>query len=318
MITYTIRRILWVVPVLWAVATITFLLMHAVPGGPFTEDKSKPESVIQAQERRYHFNDSLYQQYGYYLRNIVQGDLGISTRGDHQVTEIIRRTWFVTFQLGLLAFLVAASVGLVLGTLSALNHNGPLDYLGVGFATLFASVPSFILGAFLAVLFAVNIQIFKLSGWGGPLQPADIFSSAAYDWRKVVLPVVALAALSAAYIARVTRASVLEVMNTDYIRTARAKGLRERSVVLRHTIKNALIPVLTVMGPLFAILVTGSFIIETMFSIPGLGRETINAVTARDYNVIMGTTLVFALVVTLANLTVDLAYAVVDPRIRYS
>jgi oligopeptide transport system permease protein len=158
---------------------------------------------------------------------------------------------------------------------------------------------------------------FKLLGWGGPLQASDIFDPSVYDWRKIVIPVVAISTLSAAYIARVTRASVLEVLNQDYIRTARAKGLREQRVVLQHAMKNALVPVLTIMGPIFATLISGSFIIETMFSIPGLGRESINAIVRRDYGMIMGTTLFFALIVVLANLVVDLLYAAVDPRIRY-
>jgi oligopeptide transport system permease protein len=167
------------------------------------------------------------------------------------------------------------------------------------------------------VLLAVNWQIFKVLGWGGPLRIQDVFDTSVYDWRKMVLPVIAVGALPAAYIARVTRASVLEVLNQDYIRTARAKGLREGRVVLRHTLKNALIPVLTVMGPIAANLVTGSFIIETMFGIPGVGKESIDAVVRRDYQVILGTTLFYTLIVTMANLAVDLAYAAVDPRIRY-
>ncbi len=317
MAAYTIRRVLWVIPVLWAVATITFFLMHAVPGGPFTQDKKVPPAVEAALERRYHLDQPLYKQYGLYLWDASHGDLGLSFQGDQDVTEIIRRTFFVTAQLGIMGLIVAVVLGMTLGTLSALNHNGPLDYIGVGFATIGASMPSFIVGSFLALFFAIDLGWFKLLGWGGPLQLSDVFTSSAYDWRKCVIPVIAISALPAAYIARVTRASVLEVLNQDYIRTARAKGLRETRVVTRHTIKNALIPVLTVMGPIAANLITGSFIIETMFSIPGLGRETINAIVRRDYATIMGTTLFFTLIVTMANLLVDLAYAAVDPRIRY-
>jgi len=317
MTAYVIRRVLWVIPVLWAVATITFLLMHAVPGGPFTQDKSLPPAVNEALERRYHFDEPLWQQYGHYLVNLTKGDLGLSVSNNQEVSSVVRRTFFVTAQLGLLSLIVAVAMGMTLGTLAALNHNGPLDYLGVAFATVGASVPNFILGAFISIVFAVQLGWFKLSGWGGPLEWGDVFDLGAYHWDKMVLPVVALSALPASYIARVTRASVLEVLNQDYIRTARAKGLRETTIVLRHTIKNALIPVLTVMGPIAANLVTGSFIIERMFAIPGLGLETIRAVIARDYNTIMGTTLFFTLVITLANLIVDLSYAVVDPRIRY-
>ncbi len=314
---YALRRILWVIPVLWAVATITFFLMHAIPGGPFTEDKTRPPAVEAALERRYGLNDPVWKQYTNYIADAASGDLGISFQGDRNVNELLRDGFFVTAQLGLLGTLFAIVVGMTLGTVSALNHNGPLDYLGVVFATIGAAVPSFVMGAFLAIIFGVQLGWLKLLGWGGPLHPEDIFQSSSYDWRLVIIPVIAVSTLPAAFIARVTRASVLEVLNQDYIRTARAKGLREQRVILRHTIKNALIPVLTVLGPISATLVTGSFIVETMFGIPGVGREFVQAVARRDYGMIMGSALFFTLVVTLANLAVDLLYAVVDPRIRY-
>ncbi len=317
MLAYTLRRILLLIPVLWAVATITFILMHAVPGGPLTPEKDRPPALQAALERRYNLDKPLYRQYTTYLLNLVRGDLGISFDGDREVSEVIRRTFFVTAQVGLLGFIVAVVVGMTLGTVSALNHNGPLDYAGVFLATVGASVPSFIMGSFLAVVFAVNLGWFKLLGWGGPLDWSEVFQASAYDWRKVVIPVIAVSTLPAAYIARVTRASVLEVLGQDYIRTARAKGLAERRVVLGHAIKNAMIPVLTLLGPTFAVLVSGSFIVETMFSIPGLGRESITAITRRDYGMIMGTTIFFAFLVSVANLVVDLTYAAVDPRIRY-
>jgi oligopeptide transport system permease protein len=186
------------------------------------------------------------------------------------------------------------------------------------FATLGASVPHFVLAAFLVIVFSVNLGWFDQLGWGGPEKASDLLNPSAYDYRKMVLPVVALGALPAAYIARVTRASVLEVLNQDYVRTARAKGLRERRVILGHTVKNALIPVLTVLGPIAALLVSGSFIIESMFNISGIGREYVFAVQQRDYGLIMGTTLFFALIVSVITLIVDLLYAVADPRIRYS
>ncbi len=318
MLAYTIRRLLWAIPVLWAIATITFLLMHAVPGGPFTQDKTLPPATQAALNRRYNLDEPLPKQYVLYLWNGMQGDLGLSVKGDQEVSDVVRRTFFVTAQLGALGFLLAVLVGMTLGTLSALNHNGPLDYLGVAFATIGASVPHFIMGAFLVIVFAVQLSWLDVLGWGGPLKVGQITDLGVYDYRKLIIPVVAVSTLPAAFIARITRASVLEVLSQDYIRTARAKGLRERRGVLRHTIKNAMIPVLTLMGPLFAGLVTGSFIIETMFGIPGLGRESIRAVIARDYNVIMGTTLLFTFIVVMSNLFVDLMYAVVDPRIRYS
>jgi oligopeptide transport system permease protein len=317
MTAYTIRRILWVIPVLWAVATITFLLMHAVPGGPFTQDKALPPAVNEALNRRYHLDQPIWKQYGLYLWDTSHGDLGLSFQGDRNVSDLLRDGFFVTAQLGILGFLLAAAVGLVLGTLAALNQNGPLDYIGVIFASIGASVPNFIMGAFLVIIFVVDLHWLDALGWGGPSNYHQIFQSSAYNWHKIVIPVISVSVLPAALMAGIARASVLEVLSQDYIRTARAKGLQESRVVLRHTIKNAMIPVLTVMGPTFAALVTGSFIIETMFGIPGIGRGFVTAVERRDYAMIMGTTLFYTAVVTFANLLVDLAYAVVDPRIRY-
>ena len=315
---YIVRRILWMIPVLWAVATNTFLLMHAVPGGPFSQDKQVPQSILDALNRRYHLDQPLWRQYLTYLWNLLHGDLGLSFRGDRDVSELISRGFFVTAQLGIIAFLVAAVVGMTLGVLSALNQNGPLDYIGVFFATVGASVPNFVAATFLIIFFAINLHWFKIVGWGGPIEWHNTFDPSAWALRKMVLPVIALGVLPAAYIARITRASMLEVLHQDYIRTARSKGLEEYVVLLRHAIKNAMIPVLTIMGPIFAALVTGSFIIENIFSIPGVGRAFVDAVQSRDYAMIMGTTLFYATLVAVANLAVDLMYAVVDPRIRYT
>lgn len=318
MASYTLRRVLWIIPVLWVIATLTFLLMQAVPGGPFDSEKTRPAAQERALQEKYGLDEPVYQQYGKYMFNLAQFDLGISFRQQERpVSEIIRGAGFISLQIAVLSLILAVTLGMTLGTMSALQHNGPLDYAGVLFATIGASVPHFILAAFLVIVFAVNLGWLDTLEWGGPERIGDIFDPSVYRWRKMVLPVVALSMLPAAYIARVTRASMLEVLNQDYIRTARAKGLSEYHVVLRHTMKNSLIPVLTVIGPIAALLISGSFIIETMFGIAGIGRESIRAVQARDYGLIMGTTLFFALVVTLSNLVVDLLYAVVDPRIRY-
>jgi len=302
---YVIRRVLWTIPVLWAVATVTFFLMHAVPGGPFDRDKPLTPAVRANLERRYGFDDPLPQQYVHYLTNLVQGDLGISTRSQRDVTTIIREGLTVSAQLGALAFVFATVFGGTMGVIAALNRNRMGDYLGVFVATVGSAMPNFILATFLVIIFSVQLGWTDVLGWefGNP--------------RKMILPVVSLGMLPAAYIARITRASMLEVLGQDYIRTARAKGLAEWVVIVRHTVKNAMVPVLTVLGPIFAVLVTGSFIIEQSFAINGVGRHFVSAVTERDYGVIMGTTLFFALVVAIANLIVDLLYAVVDPRIRF-
>ena len=318
MTTFVIRRLLWTIPVLWAVATITFLLMHAVPGGPFTQEKDLPEAIELALARRYNLDKSLPEQYGLYMWNLVHGDMGLSFRGDQDVADLISQGFFITAQLGVLGFGFAVVLGMGLGILSALNQNGPGDYLGVVFATLGASLPSFILASFLIIIFSIQLGWVGTLGWGGPGDPGDIFNFSEYDPKRMILPVIAVSVLPAAFMARVTRAALLEVLRQDYIRTAKSKGLAERTVIMRHALKNAMIPVLTLMGPLAANLVTGSFIIETTFQIPGIGRGFVDAVVRRDYAMIMGTTIFYAAVVAMANLVVDLMYGAVDPRIRYN
>ncbi len=315
---FILRRLLWTIPVLWAVATITFVLMHAVPGGPFTQEKSLPPAIELALARRYNLDKPLPQQYALYLWDMLHGDLGLSFRGDRDVSELIGRGFFVTAQLGLLGFVVATVLGMLLGIVSALNQNGPGDYLGVFFATVGASLPNFILASFLIVIFAIKLGWVGVLGWGGPSEWGDVLDGEAWRPKQMVLPVVAVSVLPAAYIARVTRAGLLEVMRQDYIRTAYAKGLDQRVVVMRHAVKNGMIPVLTLMGPIAANLITGSFIIETTFQIPGVGRAFVDAVVRRDYAMIMGSTIFYAAIVAIANLIVDVLYAVVDPRIRYS
>ncbi len=305
MFAYIVRRLLWMIPLLWAVATVTFLLMHAVPGGPFDREKEVPPSVRRNLEARYGLDKPLYEQYGDYLWGLLRGDLGISYRNNREVSSIIREGFSVSFQVGLFAFVFATGVGMTLGIVSALNRNGIMDYVGVFFATAGAAMPNFILATFLVIIFSVQLGWFDVLGWE------------LGNYRKMVLPVVSLATLPAAYIARVTRASMIEVLQQDYIRTARSKGLRETTIVVRHAVKNAMIPVLTVLGPIFAILVTGSFIIERTFQINGIGRRFVDGVFVRDYGIIMGTTLFYAAVVAVANLVVDILYAYVDPRIRY-
>jgi len=302
---YVIRRILWMIPLLWAVATVTFFLMHAVEGGPFDREKELPANVLANLEKKYNLDEPLLVQYGLYLKGLVQGDLGLSFENNREVATIIREGFEVSAQLGGIAFLYALAFGMSLGVIAALNQNRLGDYLGVFFATIGTALPNFIMATFLVIIFSVELGWFDVIGWE--------FG----NYRKMVLPVVALGTLPAAYIARITRASVLEVLRQDYIRTARAKGLAEWWVLTRHTIRNAMVPILTVLGPIFAFLVTGSFIVERVFAINGVGRHFVDAVFVRDYGVIMGTTIFYAVIVAVANLIVDILYAVADPRIRY-
>jgi oligopeptide transport system permease protein len=302
---YVIRRILWLIPLLWAVATVTFFLMHAVEGGPFDREKELPPAVLANLEKKYNLDEPILVQYGLYLKGLVQGDLGLSFENSREVTTIIREGFVVSVQLGAVAFVYAIVFGMTMGIIAALNQNRMGDYLGVFFATIGTALPNFIMATFLVIIFSVKLGWFDVLGWE--------FG----NYRKMVLPVLALGTLPAAYIARITRASILEVLRQDYIRTARAKGLAEWWVLTRHTIKNAMVPILTVLGPIFAFLVTGSFIVERVFAINGVGRHFVDAVFVRDYGVIMGTTLFYAVIVAVANLVVDILYAVADPRIRY-
>jgi oligopeptide transport system permease protein len=312
---YVIRRLLWLVPVLFFVSIVTFVLMHSIEGGPWDEERPLPPRVVEALDRKYGLDKPVWQQYLSFAGNALQGDLGISyTRQDKPVTEIILTGLRVTAVLGLCSLALAVVVGVSLGVLSALHRNGVIDYLSVLWASAGSAVPAFVLAVFLIYIFGVKLHWLPTFGW-------DLRHGVVPGWlprlEQMVLPVITLAALPTAYLARVTRASLLEVLNQDYMRTARAKGLGAWRVMLRHALPNASIPILTLIGPLTAGLVTGSFIVEQIYSVPGTGRLFVQSISARDYGLIMGTTLFYAVVVAMANLAVDVAYAFVNPRIRY-
>jgi oligopeptide transport system permease protein len=302
---FILRRLLWLVVVLLVVSFITFILMHLVPGGPWDRDKQLAPQVIANLNAKYGLDKPFIVQYGNYLWGILHGDLGVSyTYQDRGVTDIILQGLPKTATLGVLAFILAIILGLPLGVAAALRQNSGIDYVSVLFSTIFASIPAFVLGILMMIVFSVYLHWLPTGGWTSV--------------SSVVMPVIALAALPGAYIARITRASILEVSRQDYVRTARAKGIPQQIVIVRHILRNALIPVLTITGPEFATLVTGSFIIETLFSIPGIGRLFVNGVFQRDYGLIMGSILFYTFVIALVNLIVDILYAAVDPRIRYS
>jgi oligopeptide transport system permease protein len=304
MVSYITRRIFWTVPVLLFISTVTFVLMHETPGGPWDASKKLPQDAVDNIEHQYGLDESLVRQYGSYLLGLMRGDLGVSFYDNNRpVREILADKIPVSLTLGLLALGVSVAAGVSLGVLSALRRNRWLDYASVGFATAGASIPSFILGMLLLIVFAGQLHWLPSYGWGTP--------------KQAILPVITLSALPAAYIARVTRASVLEAMEHDYVRTARAKGLGEPTVAARHILRNAMIPVLTVIGPIGAFLVTGSFIVEWLFGIPGVGYTFVDSIGNNDYGLIMGIALFYATVIVAANLIVDVAYAFLDPRIRY-
>jgi oligopeptide transport system permease protein len=301
---YVIRRLLWMILVLFFIAFITFVLMHAVPGGPWDRDKELAPQVVENLNRKYGLDKGYWEQFGNYIWNAVQGDLGLSyTYQSRNVTDIIMQGLPITATLGIVAFILAILIGIPLGITAALKQNSIIDYISVIFATIFASIPGFVLGIFLMIIFAVKLHWFPTGGWG--------------SLGQIIMPAFALAALPAAYIARISRASMLDVIRQDYVRTARSKGLAERVVLVRHALRNAMIPVITIAGPELAALISGSFIIESLFSIPGIGRLFVQGVFQRDYGLIMGTVLFYAFLVAVVNLAVDVLYAVIDPRIRY-
>lgn len=302
---YFFKRLLQGVPVLLVVATVTFLLMHAVPGGPFDRDKKLPPEIMANIEAKYHLDKPVWQQYLLYLGQVVRGDLGPSYKYiGRDVSDIIRDTFPVSLTLGLCAVLVTLVLGIPAGVLSAARQNSVWDRSCIFIATLGISLPSFVLGALLILIFSHQLHLLPPALWEGP--------------RHIILPALALGAGFAGYIARLTRSTILEVMATDYIRTARAKGLSETTVLIKHALRNSLSPIVSVMGPLTAGLITGSFVIEYIFSIPGMGNYFITAVTNRDYPLIMGVTLVYAVLIVLANIFVDLIYMKLDPRVVLS
>jgi oligopeptide transport system permease protein len=303
MIFLLLKRSVHALIVLWAVATLTFVLLRLAPGGPFDSERKLPPEILANLEAKYHLNEPWAQQYVRYLAGIVRGDLGPSYKYlDRGVTEIIADTLPTSALLGALAVLFALLVSFPIGLLAAYYRDSILDRFCIFLATLGISLPNFILGALLIWSLALQLGWFQAGRWD--------------DWSSAVLPTITLGAAPAAYLVALLRSTLIETLGEDFVRTARAKGLRESAVIVKHTLGNSLIPVLTVMGPLIAALVTGSFVVEYVFAIPGMGRFFITAVTDRDYPLIMGVTLLYTAILVGANFLVDVLYGYVDPRIR--
>lgn len=312
LVLYVIRRLLWMIPVVFFVIVITFTLMHLAQGGPWDKAGGRQLSqvIVDNLNKKYGLDKPVFQQFLLYLWNVLHFDFGLSFQYQGKsVTQLIAEGFPYTATIGVLAFLVIVPVGVSLGVIAALRQNSRVDYMTMGFATFAASFPNFVVGALMVVLFSV--LAYKATG-GNFFLPAGGF---ALD-DHLLMPVITLALLPTAYTARLTRASTLETIRQDYIRTAWAKGLPERLVVIRHVLKNSLIPVVTTLGPTFAFLVTGSVIVETVFNIPGIGRAFVVAVTSRDYPMILGTTVLFSVIIATANLIVDVLYVFIDPRVR--
>lgn len=297
------RRLLAMVAVLLGVVTLTFFVNRLAPGGPFDRDRKVPPAIEAALLQRYHLDDPLWKQYGAYLRDIAHGDLGISFKyRDRSVREILAQTLPVSFTLGAVAFLVAAVTGVWVGVVAATRPGSAAD-LAVRLLALGAiSVPTFVTGPAAVLLFALTLGLFPVGGWGRP--------------EHIVLPALVLAAPYVAYVARLMRGSLLEVLGQDFIRTARAKGLSERRVVYGHALKVAILPVVSFLGPLAANLLTGSLIVEYVFQIPGMGGFFVNSVLNSDYFLLGGVVIVYCALLVGMNLLVDVAYTLLDPRVK--
>ena len=310
MLRYTLERLVWLIPTLLAISLITFLIMHAVPGSPLDDEVERnplPPEVRAQMAKRYGLDKPLVVQYVLFLKNALRGDFGVSyLYKTRTVTDIIKDHLPKSIHLGVLAMTFAVVGGLTLGIVAAINQNGPADYAASMLAMLSISLPSFVMAVFAIVIFTFWLHLLPTGGWSD--------SNPKY-W---ILPAVTLGLGPLAVIARYTRSSIVEVISSDYVRTARAKGLRERRVVIVHVVKNGLIPVITILGPLFAGIATGSYFVEALFRVPGLGRFFVLSMTNRDYSVIMAVVLLYGAFLAVMNLIVDLLYAVVDPRIRYS
>jgi ABC-type dipeptide/oligopeptide/nickel transport system permease component len=305
---YAAYRIVWLVPTLLAMALVTFLVMHATPGSPLDPvaegANPLPPEAQKNLARAYGLDRPLWEQFAIFVVKAARGDFGQSfVYKTRTVLEIMAETFPVSLFLGGMALALAVAGGVTLGILAAVYQNRSWDYVSVSLATVGVSVPNFVLAVFLIVLFSFVIPLFPTGGWAAPR-----------DW---VLPTVTLALAPMGIIARFTRSSMIEVIRSDYVRTARAKGLNEQPIVLKHVLKNALIPVVTLLGPMFAAVGTGSFFVESIFRVPGMGRFFVLSMTGRDYPMIMAVVLIYGAFLAVMNLVVDLLYGALDPRIRY-
>ncbi|MGR6129230.1 ABC transporter permease [Paenibacillus sp. SER-28] len=301
---YILKRLFTMFITLWIIVTLTFIIMHIIPGDPFSNDsKTIPEAVLQNMRARYNLDKPLAVQYVLYLKNLLVLDMGPSIQSKTtDVNMLIARGFPPSALLGIQSIVVAIITGISLGTLAALHHNRPLDYISMFIAIVGISVPSFILAPLLIKYVAVQWHLLPVASWG--------------TWQHTVLPSLALAVSPLAVIARFMRTSMLEVMHEEYIRTAKAKGLSSWAVVLRHGLRNALIPVLSFIGPLFASVITGTFVVEKIFAIPGIGKYFVDSIFNRDYPVIMGTTIFYSAILVVTLFLIDISYRLVDPRIK--
>ena len=299
---YVVKRILLAILTVLIICAITFFTMHAVPGGPFNREKALSEATVAALNARYGLDKPVFEQFLLYMQGILRGDFGVSLKNGREITAIIGESFPTSAKLGISAMVVALILGTVFGSLAALTRNKLPDRIIVFFSTLFTAVPSFILGTLLLLVFCIQL------GW------VPVWST---NNQNYVLPVIALSAYPMAYITRLSKTSMLDALSQDYIRTARAKGVSRFKMIFKHALRNSLIPVITYAGPQIAYIITGSMVIETIFTVGGLGSKFVSAITNRDYTLIMATTIFLATLMVAANVICDLLYKLVDPRIKY-
>ncbi|NBI31289.1 ABC transporter permease [Chengkuizengella sp. YPA3-1-1] len=300
---FILRRFLFMVISLWVIITATFFLMQAIPGGPFTSEKAVPDAIKKSLEAHYGLDKPVFLQYVDYLKSVATWDLGPSFKQKSEtVNDIINRSFPKSLVLGLEALFLSVGMGVLFGVIAALYHNKWQDHSAMVMAVVGISVPSFIMATFLQYVFAIQLGWLPIGKWG--------------TIQQSILPAISLAALPTAFIARLTRSNMIEVMHQDYIKTARAKGLRDNVVVVKHAIRNAILPVITYLGPLSAGVFTGSFIIEHIFAIPGLGKQFVLSITNRDYTLIMGTAVFYSILLLITVFIVDILYGLIDPRIK--
>ncbi|NIU87660.1 MAG: ABC transporter permease subunit [Nitrosopumilaceae archaeon] len=290
--------------VVLTVISITFFLLRSLPGGPFDTEKKLPAQIQKNIEKKYNLDQPLWKQYSIYLYSICRGDFGPSYKYvDRSVNDIIKQTFPVSLKLGFVSLLLSLFLGCVVGIFSSIKRGRSFDFLSFSFSTALISVPSFVIGAFLIYIFSVKYGLLPAALWGEP--------------KHYILPGLTLAAGPAAYLMRLVRSSMLDVTGAQFIRTAKAKGLKTYKIIFKHIFKNALIPIVTVLGPITAYLVTGSFVVEHIYAIPGMGKFFVLAVSNRDYPLIMGITVIYTVVLVVSNLIVDMLYIKLDPRIRF-
>jgi oligopeptide transport system permease protein len=308
MFRFTLRRFLSLIPTIFVIISLAFVIVRSAPGGPFAGEKNTTPEILENLKKKYHMDESLPKQYLRYVGNVVQGDLGPSFRyKDYTVNQLVKQALPTSMLLGFMALAAATVLGILAGLLSAVRQNTWIDYTSMSLAVIGISVPLFVIGPLLKLYLSLKHDWLPTSGWLGGRN----------GWVVLIMPVTTLCLPYLASIARLTRASVLDILRADYIRTARAKGLSERVVLFKHVIKGAILPVVSYLGPTFAFIITGTVVVETIFTIPGMGRFYVQAAFNRDYTLILGDVIVLSIIMVLMNFLVDIIYGFLDPRISY-